>query len=180
MDKRLQREILEVAGAFIIAWLAYQVLAAASGTPLPIVSVVGNSMYHGPNDQGTLCGSSVNSPKNFSDYWNVCGGYYKERGISPDEFKKFPAANGLSHGDLSIVVRPSNPKMGDILIYRRFGSDFTVVHRLVDVQNDFYITKGDNNALPDPPVAKQYVIGKFVFAVPLLGYPRLALHLVGI
>lgn len=180
MNKKIRNELLEIIGAFIVAWLAYQVLAAASGTPLPIVSVVGNSMYHGPNDHGTLCGTAVGWSKNFSDYWETCGEYYEGRGITKEEFSKFPATNGLSHGDLSIVVRPNNPRIGDILIYRRFGSDFTVVHRLVEIGDDFYITKGDNNLAADPPVAKQHVVGKFVFAVPLLGYPRLALHLVGI
>lgn len=189
MDKKIRNEILEIVGAFIVAWLAYQILAAAAGTPLPIVSVVGNSMYHGPNDFGTMCGVPVNTVKNFDEYWGMCNSYYKDKGITKEEFRNFSAVNGLSHGDLSIVVKPNNPKIGDILVYRRFGSDFTVVHRLVEIprdcrvygmEGDCYITKGDNNALPDPPVAKQYVVGKFVFAVPLLGYPRLVLHLVGI
>lgn len=165
MKKSIQREVLEIVAAFIVAWIAYQLLAVATGTPLPIVSVVGNSMYH---------------TEYFDDWWNANSENYEKYGISKEEFKTFPAPNGLSNGDLSVVIRADTPKIGDILIYRRFGSDFTVVHRLVEIGDDFYITKGDNNALPDQPVAKQHVVGKFVFAVPLLGYPRLLLHLVGI
>lgn len=165
MKKSIQREVLEIVAAFIVAWLAYQLLAAVSGTPLPIVSVVGNSMYH---------------TEYFDDWWDTSSEHYKQYGITREEFKKFPAPNGLSNGDLSVVVRADNPEIGDILIYRRFGLDFTVVHRLVEIGGDFYITKGDNNLAADPPVAKQHVVGKFVFAVPLLGYPRLVLHMVGI
>ena len=136
-----------------------------SGPPLPIVSVVSDSMYH---------------TSGFDEWWTKNSVDYNQLGIGEHEFTRFPNANGLSRGDLLIAVRPDNPKVGDILIYRKFGSDFTIVHRLVNIENDFYIVKGDNNRVADPPVVKSYVVGKVVFAVPILGYPRLILHLFGI
>ena len=163
--KTMKREAMEIVAAFFIAWLAYQLLALATGTSLPIVSVVSDSMYH---------------TAHFDNWWGNTNGYYPGIGITLDQFTKFPDANGLSRGDLLIVVRPDSPKIGDILIYKKFGSDFTIVHRLIEIQPNYYIVKGDNNQAPDPPVAKQYVVGKVVFAVPILGYPRLLLHLVGI
>ncbi len=162
---RIWREILEIVAAFFIAWLAYQLLAVITGTPLPIVSVVSDSMYH---------------TAYFDEWWNANGNAYAQYNIDEDAFRKFSASNGLSRGDLLVVIKPDNPKVGDILIYKKLGSDFTIVHRLVRIDNDFYITKGDNNAAADAPVAKQYVVGKTVFAVPVLGYPRLLLHAVGI
>lgn len=163
--KSLKREIVELVLAFFIAWLAYQSLAVVAGTPLPIVSVVSDSMYH---------------TSYFDKWWTNTNGYYTNIGITEGQFMKFAAPNGLSRGDLLFVVKPDNLKPGDILIYNKFGSAFTIVHRLVEIQKDAYIVKGDNNQIPDPPVAKQYVVGKVVFAVPILGYPRLILHLFGI
>ena len=163
--KTLQREILEIIGAFVIAWIAYQVIAAVAGTPLPIVSVVSDSMYH---------------TNYFDKWWNNTNGYYIKIGITKEQFMGFTAPNGLSRGDLLFVIKPDNLKTGDILIYNKFSSDFTIVHRLIEIQKDFYTVKGDNNPVPDPPVAKQYVVGKVVFTMPILGYPRLILHMVGI
>ena len=137
-------------------------------------------MYHGPNNFKTMCGQRIDEPKNFNKYWEMCGSFYESIGITGDEFRQFTNPNGLSRGDLLFVMGPDNPRVGDILIYRKSGSDFTIVHRLIETNNDFYITKGDNNNVADPPVAKNYVVGKVVFAVPILGYPRLLLHLIGI
>ena len=162
--KTFKREIVEVIAAFFIAWLAYQMLAAVTGTPLPVVSVVSDSMYH---------------TDGFDEWWTANTQDYNQFGINEREFREFPNVNGLSRGDLLFVMKPDNPKIGDILIYRKFGSDFTIVHRLVSAE-DAYITKGDNNRAADPPVAQQHVVGKVVFAVPVLGYPRLLLHMVGI
>ena len=178
--KSFRREVIEVIAAFFIAWLAYQVISAVAGTPLPIVSVVSDSMYHGPNNYGTMCGTTPGAVSGFEDYWSICGGYYDNIGITGDEFRRFTNPNGLSRGDLLFVMRPDNPRTGDILIYRKSGSDFTIVHRLIETNDGFYITKGENNNVADPPVAKNYVVGKVVFAVPILGYPRLLLHLIGI
>lgn len=164
-QKDAKREVLEIIVAFFIAWLAYQFLALVTGTPLPVVSVVSDSMYH---------------TAQFDEWWGANGRYYGDYSINKDGFRSFIAPNGLSRGDLLLVVRPDEPRIGDVLIYRRPGSDFTIVHRLVKTEKDFYVTKGDNNIQPDQPVAKQYVVGKVVFAVPILGYPRLVLHLVGI
>jgi len=163
--KTFRREVLEIIAAFVIAWLAYQLISLAAGTPLPIVSVVSDSMYH---------------TSYFDAWWEQADGDYVAFDVTKEGFMKFPNANGLSRGDLLLVVRPDSPKIGDILIYRKLGSDFTIVHRLVKIENNTYIVKGDNNRVADPPVARDYAVGKVVFAMPVLGYPRLLLHLVGI
>lgn len=159
-----KREILEVVAAFVAAWVFYQVLILATGTPLPVVSVVSNSMLH---EQG------------FEDWWDAAGGFYAGKGISKNEFQGFPTANGFSRGDLLFVVR-QQPRIGDIIIYQRDAQSVVIVHRVVAVTENAYVTKGDNNRDPDPPVAGDAIFGKAVFAVPLLGYPRTLLHDVGI
>ena len=170
-----KREVLEVIIAFFIAWLAYQGLSVVMGTPMPIVSVVSDSMYHNSH---------------FDTWWSGSGQYYDRYGIDKGAFKTFKDVNGLSRGDLLLIQNPSNPKIGDILIYQcsaTWGCSYArsgeliIIHRLIKIDgNGNYIVKGDNNAIADNPVAKEYVLGKAVFAVPVLGYPRLLLHLLGI
>ncbi|MFA4819849.1 MAG: hypothetical protein WC613_02710 [Candidatus Aenigmatarchaeota archaeon] len=170
-----KREILEIVIAFFIAWLAYQGLSVVMGTSLPIVSVVSDSMYH---------------KNHFDVWWSGSGQYYDQYGIDKGTFKTFKNVNGLSRGDLLLIEKPDNLKIGDILIYRcsatwscsyaRSG-ELIIIHRLIGIDTKGnYIVKGDNNAVPDGPVAKEYILGKAVLAVPILGYPRLLLHLFGV
>jgi len=87
----------------------------------------------------------------------------------------------LHRGDLLLVVNPEEPKINDIVIYKRLDTGMIIVHRIVGMENDEYIIKGDNNKFPDSPnVKREQILGKVVFAVPLLGYPRLLLGLFGI
>lgn len=83
----------------------------------------------------------------------------------------------LQSGDLVIVIKrvsAENINVGDIIVYRRGGT--LVIHRVLRIENDTLITKGDNNWLPDPPVRFQSVIGKVlglggnIVKVPLVGY----------
>ncbi len=128
------RDVLEIVFAFIIAWIFYQGLAFATGTSMPIVSVVSESME--------------------------------------------PV---LHRGDLVFVIKPNDLEVGDIVIYQKQGSQFTIIHRIIEKKEDGYIIKGDNNPSPDAGIVKhQQINGKVLFAVPLLGYPRLALYAVGI
>lgn len=128
-----KKDAAEIIGAFIVAWLFYQGLVFATGTSLPIVSVVSDSME--------------------------------------------PV---LHRGDLLFVVSPAGIDVGDIAIYKRDASDFTIVHRVIAIDGDIFTIKGDNNQRADPPVRRDQIIGKVVAGAPLLGYPRLVLNLVGI
>jgi signal peptidase I len=159
------RDILEVAGAFAVAFIFYQFLIIVTGTPLPIVSVVSDSMYH----QGY-----------FNVWWNASGGFYEKHDISKNDFTSFVDFNGLSRGDLLFVVKPLNLHVGDIVIYQRDSSGLTIVHRVIEVQGERIVTKGDNNYDSDPSITLPNVQGKVVFAVPVLGYPRYLLHVIGI
>lgn len=128
------KDIGEIVIAFLVAWVFYQGLAFATGTSMPIVSVVSESME--------------------------------------------PI---LHRGDLLFVLNADDPKVGDIVIYQRSDVKYTIVHRIIEINENGYIIKGDNNPAPDPGIVKkEQIIGKVLFAVPLLGYPRLALYAVGI
>ncbi len=85
----------------------------------------------------------------------------------------------LHVGDLMIVHRPAQYEVGDIAIYNQ--GKITIIHRIIEITPSGYRFKGDNNAGPDPQlVPESRVLGKGVFAIPLLGYPRLALFALGI
>ncbi len=86
----------------------------------------------------------------------------------------------LYPGDIVIAMKPENLNIGDIIIYRANCSylpNEDIIHRIIGFENDKIITKGDNNLVRDPClVEKSQVKGKVIFAVPLLGWPKLILH----
>ncbi|MBI2579447.1 MAG: signal peptidase I [Candidatus Aenigmarchaeota archaeon] len=156
-----KKDAVEIIVAFAVAWVFYQVLAVLTGTGMPLVSVVSDSMLHASS---------------YDEWWNSKGEYYSGIGISKNDFAEFPAAGGLECGDLLFVVKDAAPETGDIVIYSKPGTGYTIVHRVVGINDDGYILKGDNNAAPDPLVRRSQVLGKMVFAMPLLGAPRLVLY----
>lgn len=158
-------DILEIILALAVAWLFYQGLAFAMNTPMPIVSVVSDSMYH---------------KDNFDEWWSRNENYYKNVGIEKDGFSKFIVPNGFMRGDLIFLVGDKNLKPGDVIIYNLQGRGITIIHRVIEVKENEVIAKGDNNAIADPPVRKELIMGKAVLAMPLLGWPRLMLYAVGV
>lgn len=84
----------------------------------------------------------------------------------------------LQIGDLMIVKAENEYRPGDIAVYLKDG--ITIIHRIVEVRPEGYVFKGDNNAGPDPGIVpKERVMGRARLAIPLLGYPRLALLWLG-
>ena len=94
----------------------------------------------------------------------------------------------LQVGDLLVVQGVVNasginatPETGDIIVFRKptDPSEF-IVHRAVDKVYRggfwFFKTKGDKNPIADPwEVPENYVIGRVVGRVPLLGYLKIYL-----
>ena len=79
----------------------------------------------------------------------------------------------LKPGDLVIVRKAclDSIGVGDIVAYRSPENGVVVVHRVVAVDGDALVTKGDANSEPDPfRVTGDMVLGKVVARVPLLGY----------
>lgn len=62
-----------------------------------------------------------------------------------------------------------NPEIGDVITYRIM--DEHVTHRVIDMDGEYYITKGDNNDGTDvEPVSLSQISGKVVFSIPYIGY----------
>ena len=137
--KSLQRDIIEIVIALFAAFIFYTLLSAVTGTSMPLVSVVSDSME--------------------------------------------PV---LQRGDLLFVTSADEYQIRDIVIYQNQHVPYTIVHRIISKQVEadnsvLFTIKGDNNNAPDPfPVKENEIKGKVQFAIPLLGYPRLALMAIGI
>ncbi len=165
-NKKWLKEILEITAAFAAAWIFYQMLAVLAQTSTPIVSVASGSMFH---------------TQHFDEWWNQKRDFYESISINKEDFPKFTAKNGLDKGDILFIVKDETLNIGDIIVYHPqkgcFPEDKTIVHRIVKIENNKYVTKGDNNPTQDRcAVQTSQIEGKAVLAVPLLGYPRLALE----
>ncbi|MEM4862325.1 MAG: signal peptidase I [Candidatus Nezhaarchaeales archaeon] len=73
----------------------------------------------------------------------------------------------LHSGDVVLLagVKPSDLKVGDIIVYK-YGGKF-IIHKIVHIEvkdgKYFFITQGENNRAPDPyPVSEDQVVGRVV------------------
>lgn len=77
-------------------------------------------------------------------------------------------APSITAGSLIFVVDSGGYEVGDVVSFQRDGK--VVTHRIVEVESDHYITKGDANDGRDAPVSRDQIVGKVIFSVPLYGY----------
>jgi signal peptidase len=72
-----------------------------------------------------------------------------------------------------VVIKPVDPetlKVGDIICFK-FSEQTSITHRIVNVTDEGFITKGDANDVPDQGIVKkENVIGKAIVIIPYLGY----------
>ena len=75
---------------------------------------------------------------------------------------------------IAVPVRAEEVRVGDIVTYTRTASDkrfdrihipLTVVHRVVEVDGESFIFKGDNETKPDTPVNAGQIGYKVVWIV---------------
>ena len=70
-------------------------------------------------------------------------------------------------GDEIFIKLTNEVEKNDIITFKADGGIIT--HRLVRIDGNDYITKGDNNDSEDKPITKNDIIGKVVFKIPFLG-----------
>jgi signal peptidase len=72
-----------------------------------------------------------------------------------------------------VIIKPVDPetlKIGDIICFQ-FSESTSVTHRIINITNEGFITKGDANEDPDTwTVQKENVIGKVTTTIPYIGY----------
>ena len=71
-------------------------------------------------------------------------------------------------GDGIIVRLISEIKENDIIVYKK--ADNLITHRLIKIEEDRLITKGDANNVPDEPITKDMIIGKVIFIIPQIHF----------
>ena len=83
----------------------------------------------------------------------------------------------MPSGALAFIdTKDKEAEVGDIVTFEipasREGADnsLTVTHRVDEVLDEYLLTKGDANDMPDPsPVQRDQIIGKYIFCIPKLG-----------
>ena len=73
----------------------------------------------------------------------------------------------LSVDDLLIVAPAETYEVGDVVVFQTQRT--AVVHRIVSINGDEIITRGDANTGDDEPITKENIKGKVVFVIPLVG-----------
>ena len=72
-----------------------------------------------------------------------------------------------------VVIKPVDPetlKIGDIICFT-LTEPTSITHRIINITDEGFITKGDANEDPDHwIVKKENVIGKAILTVPFIGY----------
>ncbi len=77
----------------------------------------------------------------------------------------------IDEGDLIIIKKTDDYKIGDIITYLGEGDTIPTTHRIVNYNSDgTFVTKGDaNNASDQDWVLKEMIVGEVVSVIPNVG-----------
>lgn len=73
----------------------------------------------------------------------------------------------FSKGDLLFVKEASEYTKNEVVVFQ--DGDMLVVHRIIEINDEEIITKGDANNVVDAPINKNVIKGKVVGCVPMVG-----------
>lgn len=141
-----------------IKFIFFPTLTALTGTPLPLVIVESCSMYHSTSLENIM------NDKIYSNY-----------DLSYENTSDWSLKNGFNKGDIIVVLGPKNVSIGDVIIFNA-GQSYPIIHRVIEIDEGQYTTKGDHNfgLLPfEKDIDSDQVIGKAVFRIPYLGWVKL-------
>ena len=75
----------------------------------------------------------------------------------------------LKIDDFVIMKRPKDIKVNDIVSYKSKNSKYETLHRIVSINGDEIITKGDANNTEDEPIKKDQITGIYIGKIKYLG-----------
>lgn len=166
--------LVNIVLAFVlIKFIIYPGLGLIMGTPFPVVAVVSSSMEHHPGD--------------FDEWWAQHGGFYEGIGITKEEFRDYPFANGFNKGDIMVLRGTTVERLdvGDVIVYWS-GKPYPIIHRYIGMNEDavtgatYLMSKGDNNPalmvapdLDERRIPPERLLGTAIFRIPYLGYVKL-------
>lgn len=70
-------------------------------------------------------------------------------------------------GDIVIVKIGQEVQKGDIITYK--SKNVFITHRIIEIEDESIIAKGDNNNTEDEPISKDNIIGKVRFVINNVG-----------
>ncbi len=73
----------------------------------------------------------------------------------------------LSVNDLVVIKKTDSVQVDDVVVFQ--DGNVLVIHRVVAIDGDEIVTRGDANNTVDDPVSITHVKGIMVFAIPFLG-----------
>lgn len=71
-------------------------------------------------------------------------------------------------GDYIIVKKANDFKVNDIVTYQK--DNYFITHRIIEIDGDKVVTKGDANNVPDAEISKNDIIGKYYRKSKLLSF----------
>ncbi len=165
-DDSLLSWIVNVILAFILVkFIVYPGLGLALQTTHPVVAVVSGSMEHN---------------EDFEEWWQNAETCYGEFNINKESFQNYIMRNGFNKGDIMFLRGTDKIDKGDIIVFRG-NSNNPIIHRVVDMKNELYQTKGDNyetncesyGALGETKIERKNIIGKAFLRLPYLGWIKI-------
>ena len=98
---------------------------------------------------------------------------FSQYNISVLGFRNFKISSGsmepnLKVNDIILVKKCSNYNLNDIITYKS-GNEF-ITHRIVKIDGNKVITRGDANNTNDSPIKKDNIVGKVVYRFKILGF----------
>lgn len=74
----------------------------------------------------------------------------------------------FSGGDVIFVTKSEDYIVGDIVVFT--DGRIPTVHRIIEINGEEIITKGDNNNVADEPITADRILGKVRFSIPYVGF----------
>ena len=78
--------------------------------------------------------------------------------------------NTINIGDIVVVKVNETFKENDIIVYKEENSFIT--HRVIKIDGQDLITRGDANNSEDKPIKSDQILGKVIYVVPKIGIWR--------
>ena len=71
-------------------------------------------------------------------------------------------------GDYILILKKSNYKVGEVVTYSK--NNYFITHRIVKINDEKIITKGDANNIEDEEIDRSEIIGKVVISGGILNF----------
>jgi len=148
----------------IIKFVFFPLMVLLTGSAVPLVIVESCSMYHS---------TSLDNVMNNQIYNNF--------NLTLENTSSWRFKNGINKGDIIFVTRPSNIKIGDVIIFSSTSSN-PIIHRVISLVP--LETKGDHNSaqlnannnpgrVDETNIQQSQLQGKAIFRIPYLGWIKL-------